>query len=100
MLLGQNAVVQFVSGVGETVGQYPGGTIQWEVYPHIEYPLQTAYGKHKVYRPLIGGHNLNDVSISGGVIDGGGAFWYVAFAKHGGFNQVLQYAYSPIEFAH
>ena len=49
--------------------------IAWEVLPHIEYPLPTAYGPHKLYRPLIGGHHLQDVSIVGGVIEGGGEFW-------------------------
>jgi hypothetical protein len=62
------------------VGKYPGGEIEWEILPNIEHPSPTAYGYHKTYRQLIGGHHLTDVTIRGGTINGGGKFWYLTWA--------------------
>jgi hypothetical protein len=77
-----STAVQFVSGLGDVVGQYSaaGGAITWDVYPYLEWPLPTAYGwQNKIYAALIRGHHLTDVRITGGgVIDGGGKFWCAA----------------------
>lgn len=60
------------------VGRYnnAGGQLEWDVLPHAESPAPPTYAPRRVFRALLGGHHLTDVSIQGGTIDGGGEFWY------------------------